>query len=393
MKTLVNFCYTLFQVLVNVAPPKPVRTLTEDERQNLLNNRTPSVDSVLDPGQVNVFVHPEVAIQQQGACPLPIYDMSNYHTENEYSVDAEGNLVITKNKPKMTLNLNENKDAPLASPETLSDRSSLASSSSLKNITSSNRDSLRKSLQSPLETIQQSPTVKTPSNGTVFDIPVVRIESNSNNPSETTNTVSESCDQDSPDQSTFNTRTESESEDQSYERHSPVEMNQSEYGNPNSYYSAAGLGYPHFVGEANEDDLEYMSEGSETSETNRMLEEESRHAHPPLKISHSECSKLQKKLLHSSQSDSYIQTLSEKYVMRRSKEQGDIAHLQDVNNVFEIDDLIPVHDVNCNHNCVCSHGQRNGSHGSISGEEDSELRLSTSHSDDIFDLPIEETDV
>lgn len=350
---------------------------------------------MLGPGQVDVHVHPAVA-EQQGACPLPIYDMSNYHTENEYSVDAEGNLVITKNKPKMTLNLNENKDAPLASPETsLSDRSSLASSSSLKNITNSNRDSLRKSLQSPLETIQQSPTVKSPNDGTVFDIPVVTIESNSNNCDESENTtvLSESCDQDSPDQSTANTRTESETEDQSYERHSPVEMNQSEYGNPNSYYSAAGLGYPHFVS----DNDECMSEGSvnsDNSDFNRMMEEESRHAHPPLKLSHSECSKLQKKPLHSSQSDSYIQTLSEKYVMRRSREQGDIAHLQDVNNVFEVDDSFPVHDINCNHNCVCSHGQQSaGSHGSISGEEDSELRLSTSHSDDIYDLPIEETDV
>jgi hypothetical protein len=78
--------------------PKPVRTLTEDERQNLLNNRTPSVDSVLgNPESVEICVHPEVQ-QNVQHCPLPVYDMSNYHQQNEFSLDAEGNIVITKNK-------------------------------------------------------------------------------------------------------------------------------------------------------------------------------------------------------------------------------------------------------------------------------------------------------
>lgn len=41
------------------------------------------------------------------------------------------------------------------------------------------------------------------------------------------------------------------------------------------------------------------------------------------------------KRLHYSQSESYIETLSDKYQMKRSKEQGDIAHLRDTTKVFE----------------------------------------------------------
>ncbi|CAG2189019.1 DAGL [Mytilus edulis] len=397
----------LEKVLVNVAPPKPIRTLTEDERQNLLNNRTPSVDSVLGLGQVDILIEPEIADQSLGH--LPVYDMSNYHNENEYSLDAEGNIVITKNKPKMTLNLNENADAPLASPETLSDRSSLASSGSLKNIVSSNRDSLRKSLQSPLETIQQSPTVKSP-NETSFDMPFIKQESKTSDNSDHVMT-----DQSDVTDSHVTERTDStNTDDQLFDRHSPVESNyQVEYGSPNCFYSPAGLGYPHFIDDQEPEEM--MSDSSETSEMNQLIEQESENIHLPLKVSHSECGKIQKKPLQCSQSDSYLQSLSDKYKMRRSKEQGDIAHLQDINNVFE--DLIPIHDVNCNQPFICTHDQhnrshgsisaeedsdmrmstthvqRNGSHGSISAEEDSELRLSTSHSDDIFDMPIEETDV
>lgn len=362
-----------------------------------MNNRTPSIDSVLgNPGPIEICFHPEVQ-QNVQHCPLPVYDMSNYHQQNEFSLDAEGNIVITKNKPKMTLNLSENKDAPLASPETLSERSSIASSGSLKNISGGDRNSLRKSVQSPLETIQQSPTVlKSPNEGVSFAIPTEHQDSNLNNVVNSTAVQIESQNADVKmlenhiAQNNHCLIHNSNLEDLQYERHSPVETNhQTEYGNPNCFYSAAGLGYPHFVNEERE---EAMSEDSETtSEINRLIEEEAENLHLPLQISHSDCMKLQKKSLHSSQSDSFLQSLSEKYVMRRSKEQGDIAHLQDINNVFEIEDLIAVHDVNCNQPYVYS--QRNGSRGSISAEEDSELRLSTSHSDDIFEMPIEETDV
>lgn len=389
-----NVMDALEKVLINVAPPKPIRTLTEDERQNLLNNRTPSVDSVLgNPVRVEI-IHPEIQPSAQH-CPLPVYDMTNYHQENEYSLDAEGNIVITKNKPMMTLNLCENKEAPLASPETLSDRSSIASSGSLKNICS-DRDSFRKSLQSPLETIQQSPTVKSPNDGTSFETLSGEPESKSNNVVNVTADARIET-QSSPEQITDIDMTQngpvrelngSYIEGTLFDRHSPVETNQMEYGNPNYIYSAAGLGYPHFI---NDDSEEGMSESSETSDFDPLIEEEAKNVHHPLKLSHSDCMKIKKKSLHSSQSDSFLQSLSEKYVMRRSKEQGDIAHLQDVNSVFEIEDLIPIHDINCNQPYMYS--QRNGSRGSISAEEDSELRLSTSQSDDIFDMPIEETDV
>ena len=95
-----------------------------------------------------------------------------------------------------------------------------------------------------------------------------------------------------------------------YDRHSPVESTQFQHLNPNDHYSPAGLGY--------------------TPECSGVRHPSPRQVHSPKVHSPNN------KRLHYSQSESYIGTLSDKYSMKRSKEQGDIAHLQDSTRVYEV---------------------------------------------------------
>ncbi|KAK3098738.1 hypothetical protein FSP39_022580 [Pinctada imbricata] len=160
-----NVMDALEKVLHNVGPPKPTHTLTEAERKALLEERSPSSEldqpkEILTDGQGNS----EVQTAENQALPRFIYEHVN--EELVMSLDDEGNVIFTgsKQKPKLILDL-ESKDpveAPLASPETISERSSMAGSVSQGSGVTSNRDSYRQSVQSPmLETIQHSPVNKT----------------------------------------------------------------------------------------------------------------------------------------------------------------------------------------------------------------------------------------
>lgn len=101
-----------------------------------------------------------------------------------------------------------------------------------------------------------------------------------------------------------------------YERHSPVETNQFGYANPNELYSAASIGYvPHYLEDMNghsDDNLAVIDTKEDTKSSPRTPE----------------------KRLHYSQSESRLKGLSDQFQMRRSTEEGDIAHLEDTSTVF-----------------------------------------------------------
>lgn len=115
------------QVLVNVAPPKPERVLSEEERQAFLDERSPSGDTLkggtLKQEDVNIEVE-----------TLPRYLYEKTEEENDISIGPDGQLVLnsSKKKPKLILDLNSKDpvEAPLASPDTISERSSVLNSMS-----------------------------------------------------------------------------------------------------------------------------------------------------------------------------------------------------------------------------------------------------------------------
>lgn len=96
-----------------------------------------------------------------------------------------------------------------------------------------------------------------------------------------------------------------------YERHSPVETTQFGYANPNEMYSPASIGYI----------------PNHSSELCNHIE-----AQNPAAIKHSPRSP--DKRLHYSQSESRLKGLSDQFKMKRSTEEGDIAHLMDSSKVF-----------------------------------------------------------
>lgn len=102
--------------------------------------------------------------------------------------------------------------------------------------------------------------------------------------------------------------------------------------------------------------------------------------------------------LKTSQSESHIQTLSDKFVMKRSQEQGDIAHLQDSAKVYHSSNMLPIReslDSLGEDEVTCP--MRSNSAEILSAltspSSDSEKPLSSVQSDDVFDLPLEESDV
>lgn len=104
-------------------------------------------------------------------------------------------------------------------------------------------------------------------------------------------------------------------EDEVYERHSPTETTQYGYFDPNELYSAASVGYhPQLlVGPA---------------KPLKMSESQNLNSHPANKV------------LQYSHSESRLKGLSEEYQMKRSTEEGDIAHLQDTSDVFLNDKML-----------------------------------------------------
>lgn len=266
--------------------------------------------------------------------------------------------------PKLELDLDTSWiQAPLASPEVISASSSLGRLS--KDSSFKNRCVSSTSVR--LETIQQSPDMKvkidTPSKSSLVDIcedltgavsvdittalendnsandqsfrqsshsANGRIASNSPKFSEihkpisnhnhspdshpiTTDKNIHSHDLPSEFQSSSSTKLDSSSSEcdtHFYDRHSPVESTQFGHLHPNDHYSPAGLGY--------------------TPEYSGVRHPISKRGQSPKVTSPGN------KRLHYSQSESYIETLSDKYSMKRSREQGDIAHLQDTAKVYEV---------------------------------------------------------
>lgn len=404
-----------------MAPPKPVRVLSEAERKAFLEDRSPSSGSENSPQRLLLetsFTNsvPKVVVyNQQHSANMNKY-MWDYPNEECVLIPGIDNDAVFPGpncSPQLMFDLYNNDPvaAPLASPETLSEASSIGSNSR----NNSCKDKFKKPLQEKhvLETIKQSPESKLRSDSVPVDVEkqqngvicssngdvqpcnsvvtraIVESSPNHSNNSnlDSFNNNSDICKSDSSKiqkPQKFHNYLDSEAQPLIYDRHSPVDGNQSEYGNPNEHYSAAGIGYPHGSG-AYHPPLKssHLSHDINQKPMVKTVSEGLSGKHPPLKYS---------------QSESFLQQLSARYVMRRSTEQGDIAHLQDATQVFESGDLaILPHNIGCRGRLHPLKSTPKASDGtqpsSNSPEDDSDRRLSSSHSDDVFDLPMEETDV
>ncbi|KAK3096877.1 hypothetical protein FSP39_004330 [Pinctada imbricata] len=178
---------------------------------------------------------------------------------------------------------------------------------------------------------------------------------------------------------------------------------QMEYGHPNSYNTASGIGYSHGAGAyyppIENHITDFTCENPVVGQTsnsphlflpNRLETQTDQLTH---KRSISDSQPVTSKVFTHSPSESQLPNLSAKFKMTRSKELDDLTLKEEGCN-----DLIPVHESNCNHKLV-QHSFSNASektsrkYKSDSTEEFSERRLSSPHSDDTFDFPLEETDV
>lgn len=402
----------LEKVLVNVAPPKPERVLSEEERQAFLDERSPSGDTL----KGGILKQEDVNIEME---TLPRYLYEKTEEENDISIGPDGQLVLnsSKKKPKLILDLNSKDpvEAPLASPDTISERSSVLNSMSQMSDLDKCRENCRLSLQSPptLETIEQSPELKKQSiaedirnsaelplkcNGNVvktcavveWNPPLNKTNSDAECPVEV---VVVPNDEEKESAALLTVRNP--------ERHSPEDTLQAEYEDPNYYYTAADIGYPHGVG-AYHPPLEVLHSNESLPETLTVHEE----FDPVQKKIHriqstcqykDPCTKSEE-ALKSSQSESHIQTLSDKFVMKRSQEQGDIAHLQDSAKVYHSSNMLPIRESldSLGEDEVTCPVRANSAEvlsALTSPSSDSEKPLSSVQSDDVFDLPLEESNV
>ncbi|XP_046574796.1 diacylglycerol lipase-alpha-like [Haliotis rubra] len=315
-----NVLEALEKVLLKVGPAKPVRTLTEAERKALLSHE--SLSSANNPSPTRGTVMVETSFTN--ACYTPP-DAGNgsmnvtgprsvsgswenvpdkiLTVEHIQQLNAVGRNPDSGTRPDFTLELSEKQwvAAPLASPEALSDVSSLGGLSHTGSLVE--RDGSRKPVQSSpqLKTIEQSPLRKVRSESVKIEVPedndeevMVIVENNAKRKKvefedekvakETANKQSvdkEGSDRvhaDQEEQVTQNGPKGVKNVEESdnpvldsksvtvtdpsgksvmvsyknanghsavYNRHSPDESNQHEYGHPNLHYSAAGTGYPH----------------------------------------------------------------------------------------------------------------------------------------------------
>ncbi|KAK3595240.1 hypothetical protein CHS0354_021556 [Potamilus streckersoni] len=422
-----NVMEGLEKVLVNVAPPEPMRLMSEQESKALLVHD-------ISPNSVGVPEFPDKTIPNSDFLVNNLkmetvrsisWDMSTiedkFITLERLESDEQQSYPSKNIQPHSELDLMTSDwfQAPLASPETLSEVSSLGNSSR----SSSVKDSIQKAAELvtiKLETIQQSPEMCANAKqvesvdasnysysarevsidvlnkcdvaniGQLFDDTIVsgvnHVKNSAIQPeSSLVNKIDNgSVGSESSSSVILFPPQEAVIEDKSYhydtyDRHSPDHCTQYGYGNPNEHYSAAGIGYPHGFGAY----------------------------HPPVKhqypsiIAHSRSeSKLPHKPLLNSQSDSHLQTLLHKYQMKRSTEQRDIAHLQDSTYVFEAGALhtiktLPEIDDTANENEEVEENNRSNmpqSYSISSHADSSDYRLS-SQSDEIMDCPIGEMDV
>ncbi|XP_021355357.1 sn1-specific diacylglycerol lipase alpha-like isoform X2 [Mizuhopecten yessoensis] len=424
-----NVMDALEKVLVNVAPPKPNRTLTEAERKAFLQKRSPSVES--ENSNHKLIIQEDFTIGKTApVCnQLPLYKPHHQslpplfswdHAAEEHRFLLDKDFLHPGDPGKQELYLDLGTDtitAPLASPETLSEISSVGSA--LSRIGSLNKDNKRRSIIIPqvLETIQQSPVSKnkvgdfppitepihlngqvskTPQIGNCLHIktdvviespPKIRHESDKSTKRVNDSLVPLLCDSTDQDNCDIVGNGSHEFQNKVYNRHSPVDGNQYEYGNPNVYYSAGGIGYPHGSGAYHPPTCNVNTEGICTECMNHSLSD----VHSPQE---------EDSIIKCSQSESQLLHLSARYVMKRSTEQRDIAHLQDSMEVFQGDATSQESQQTTNShrsrlllkgaNPITSEGTQASTN---SLEDDSDRRLSSSHSDEVFDLPLEETDV
>ena len=420
------------QVLVNVAPPKPNRTLTEEERRHMLQNRSPSEGS--EGSRYRLVISEDFSIR----CTVPCYKTQTTSVacdnfcEQSGDISCDTNCLLENNTMDRICDNSDGMldvpldiiEAPLASPETLSDISSICtvSRNNSLNLSGSKPKSLNPGTPN-LETIIQSPECKLKKNSennncVKTEVVVENTVDISQESTEHLSSYDRKKHQFKHSRDHMKIQNEVPSpvcellEFAAYERHSPVdsECNQSEYSGPNEYlgpnlYNTGGYPGPNLCSThlGDEDRLNVHSplrgclSGSHHCEKCRQNST----------TNVTQCSTKDEKIIKCSQSESYLMNLSAKYVMRRSAEQRDITRLQDSSEVFNtisdgdntkssLSDSQQLIEIRCNRtqgggNCV------NGSNGtqesSNSLEDDSEQRLSSSHSDDVFDFPLQETDV
>lgn len=428
---------------MNAAPPKPTRKLTEMERKELLcPDPSPSPSSYGSPQKFYLETSfntnqasdgPVTVVKETNHNPVPGMswdEITNEPTMTLEQLESEDAFPSLASPPQLCLDLQKQEiiHAPLASPEALSDISSICSVGRDFSMPSGHTAHKIVPVTQKLETIQHSPVPTARSvarhvsmtdnckdtpvqNGILSNaqddrhcgsntlthhaqveasLPVMaqsatELLSSDAHQSEINNDCAlESLEESDIVKPLMNKKlklTNSKSSPLSnhkgqgesrgvvcYDRHSPDDCNQYGYGNPNECYSAAGIGYPHGSGAY----------------------------HPPIRLFKHSLSeaKEQSNQIKSSQSESYLQQLSAKYTMRRSTEQRDIAHLQDTTRVFEGEVLLenPAGEKDFLQP-ITSTPQQPPSSQETSPDDYLEIKLSSSHSDDVFESPIEETDV
>lgn len=392
--------FVFFKVLVNVAPPKPTRLLTEPERTAMLkheaspgtpvNPSTLPVTSLGDQPAVHVVCEKETNL---GSIPVDVYLNSNnigWDAATEellLSLDKQHLFPSLGHNPRLELLDMDSEliQAPLASPEALSAASSMSALSRTGSVPKSDHRS--ESIKAKLATIKQSPEIFVRNEDSVEDLCEIENEMHVGNSSDKMLSLNESrsvgdflkkshllqtsdinliahasqgslnnllpsteysnseeaLDRDFDrintqvsqednavkESSPVSTETDGndsehkkfkieqsengeKDEDEMYERHSPVETTQYGYFDPNELYSAASVGYH----------PQQSLGGAESAKLHKLSDRHTLSTHPPNKV------------LQYSQSESRLKGLSESYKMKRSTEEGDIAHLEDTSNVF-----------------------------------------------------------
>lgn len=351
-------------MLVNVAPPKPTRLLSETERKALLTHD-------LSPGTPVSLESQKIPLYESRTSTLNNgQDLYNIHWDmlNEdilLSLEKENLFPEFYEFPKLELDLDTSWiSAPLASPEVLSVSSSgLSLDSSFKN----------KGLSSAsvkLETIQQSPDMKvkidTPSKSSLDSISENKIGAVSGDVKTKSDTSVIKNDQSTSDRSIRQTHSSNECNIDGAESLPMLREIQKEIFNHSqlSNYNAVSTDHTTLIQKPfplnNVDTTQadcdtHLVERHSPSKSNQF---ERLHTSDHLSHAGLECTPEHSgvrqsfhgrspspspkvpspanKRLHYSQSESYIETLSDKFKMKRSKEQGDIAHLKDTAKVYEV---------------------------------------------------------
>lgn len=405
-----NVLEALEKVLVNVAPPKPTRLLSEPERTAMLKHDTSpgtpvtqTTHPVMDLGDqpvVHVVCEKEATL---GKMPVDLFINSNnigWDAATEellLSLDKQHLFPSLRHNPRLEL-LDMDSDfiqAPLASPEALSAASSMSALSRAGSVPKG--ENRPESMSGKLATIQQSPEIfvrNDDSSENLCEIENEMVDSSSdtkglnesrsvgdflrkshflltsdtdliahasqgslnnllpsidysnseetlhkdyegenNHHNQQKNTVQDlgnvtnDLARQNPENQKLSRNEECEKGDQklkmedAYERHSPIENTQYGYYDPNELYSAASVGYH----------PQQSLSGAQPVKTHKPSES-LKTPHPPNKI------------LQYSQSESRLKVLSETYKMKRSTEEGDIAHMEDSSNIF-VHDNVPKKDL------------------------------------------------